>query len=452
MHKRWKMPGLLSALFTVLLPPSGWAGMDVATICTVDTHPKHQLIDVYTPVAHFKGNTLLVVPDRKDRPTVTQVAPNGRHTTVFLDPQPDYVSFPDPHNQFSVGVDPRGYIHIAGDMHQFGAGHGRHRNYVYPDRYDDRKGAAILYWRSVRPMNISGGFEFRGAKNSVHALPGISWSYGRFFNDREGNLYYSARVRAFSAKDYNQPDARRGSMGVGVYRYDEQTETWSALGGHVPHPNPGNVRIYHDVLYWAHSGRPDTEHGYQAYQANLNFDINDRMHFSVCGHIGDGETLRLVYAYSDDKGQTWHKADGTRIPGVPLQGDRGAQNLADVVTDMNHGSIAKVIADRHGNPAIKMGSNNSGWFVFRNGKWTFDKNIPGTRMFQQPDGDLIIIADWGTWMLRDLVPPVQPEKIGRGISMCSQFGALSTGNLHGPVMNKEKDKVLLAEFRFTESE
>lgn len=411
-------------------------------------HPGHSVSDVYTPVQHFKGYTFFVIPDVHDRPVVTQVDPNGVQTRVFLDDQEDYRALPDPHNGFSLGIDPQGYIHITGDMHQFGSGHSRNGRYPYPARYDDKQDAAMLYWRSVRPLDISAGFHFGGAKGASTVMPGTSWTYGRFINDRNGELYYSSRVRAFWTRDYRVPDSKRGSMAVGLYKYDTRTGTWTALGGTVPHKNPDNVSTFFNVLYWANSGRPDTQHSYQAYQANFNFDINNRLHFAGSGHIGDGSTVRLVYAYSDDEGRTWYKANGTRIPGLPLQGDEGAINLADVVNDSKQGSINKVSADRHGVPAIKVGQSGiSGWYVWNGTQWVVEKRLPGNRMFQRPNGELLVTAAWGIWRLRDLnLDTLSFESLTKaGLHTPSQFGALSTGNLYGLVMNKETTMVTLRE-------
>lgn len=422
----------------------------VNKLASLPIHAGHSVsrTDVHTPVQHFKGFTFFVVPGVNDRPVVIQVNPNGVEKRVYLDPRRDYRALPDPHNGFSMGIDPKGYIHITGDMHQFGARHSRDKRYAYPERYDDKKDAAMLYWRSVRPLDISAGFYFGGTKGAPTLMPGTSWTYGRFINDLHGELYYSSRVRAFWAKNFNLPDGKRGAMAVGLYKYNVTTETWRAIGGPIPHKNPSNVASFFDVFYWADSGRPDTGLSYQAYQANFNFDTHNRLHFTASGHIGDGTVIRLVYAYSDDEGATWHKANGDRIPGLPLQGDEGAVNAADVVNDSKHGAIAKVGADRHSVPAVKVGqSGTSGWFVWNGSRWVVDTRLPGNRLFQRPNGDVLLVAEWGVWTLPDLnLEALNIEPLSKsGLHTPSQFGVLSTGNLYGLGTNPESTLVTLRE-------
>jgi hypothetical protein len=420
------------------------------TLFSVPMGPGHSISDVYTPVTHAAGHTFFVIPDANHRPTVTQQFPDGRVVTVFLDPKDDYRAFPDPHNGFSLGLDKEGYLHITGDMHQFGARHGRHGGYPYPERYDDKEGAVMLYWRSRVPWDVERGFEFLGAAGSTRALPGTSWTYGRFFNDARGELYYSSRVRSYVSKNFQQPDARRGSLAVGLYRYHSDSRSWTAVGGSIPHPRPGSVARFHPVFFWANSGRPDTGHAYQAFQAHFNVDIHNRIHFTACGHIGkSGKVVRLVYAYSDDQGETWHRADGTRIPGLPLQGDDDAPNLPDVVRDMGSSSIVKVVADGNQRPAVKVGqSHHSGWIVWKDDKWNTLQSLPANRGFQRPNGDVLFNAPWGIWTLDDLAAPRHLRKFApSGLHTPSQVGTLLFDRLIGAGMNPDKTTATLYEIR-----
>ncbi|MCH8527469.1 MAG: BNR repeat-containing protein, partial [Kiritimatiellae bacterium] len=426
-----KLPALLA--FCALSAIRADEASGPKTLFSMPIKPGHQISDVYTPVAHTRGFTFFVIPDEQDRPLVTQVNPDGAVTSVYLDPEDDYTAFPDPHNGFSLGLDEKGYIHITGDMHQFGARHSRHGNYPYPERYDDKKDAAILYWRSRRPGNVSSGFEFRGRIDSPHRLPGRSWTYGRFLNAPDGQLFYTSRVRTINPHSYQRLGSRRGVIGFGLYRYESDTETWHAIGGDIPHEQPDQIARYYPIFYWANSGRPDTDFSYQPYQAHVNFDIHGRMHFAASGHIGDGETVRLVYAYSDDKGKIWHKANGDPIPGLPLQGDEGAANQADVVRDLKSGSIMKVVADRNSRPAVKMGqSQHSGWFVWNDTEWQLVKELPANRGFQRPNGDVLLTASWGVWSTPDLHPQTaNPQRVLPGISTPSQLGVLRYDRLIG---------------------
>ena len=46
----------------------------------VTTHKGHRVMEVYTPVAHAKGHTFFVMPDKDDRPVVTHIAADGGAT------------------------------------------------------------------------------------------------------------------------------------------------------------------------------------------------------------------------------------------------------------------------------------------------------------------------------------------------------------------------------------
>ncbi len=447
---------ILSAGLALVLSAGHAAAQKAAassrTLVTIATHPGHKVNDIYSPVAHRDGHTFFAIPDAKDRPTVTHIAPDGKVTTVYLDQNPDYRGFPDPHNGFSVGLDPHGYLHVTGDMHQFGAAHSRHGKYPYPERYDDKHGAAMLYWRSVKPWDVSAGFYFGGAKGAPTTMPGTSWSYGRFFNDRDGNLYYSARVRAFWPRSFDTPEARKGAMGLGVFAYDPKAGRWRALGAPCPHPNADLVRTAYPVLFWANSGRHDTGQSYQVYQAHLNFDTRNRLHLAVAAHIGPNNESGAFYAYSDDIGETWHRADGTRIPGLPLRGEKGEPNRADVVQLSKHTSIVKVVADRRGVPAVHLGSGAGGWFVWNGSKWIFDKRIPGIRGYVRPDGGIVFAAAWGSWLADNLnLNSFSARELKQGVSLGSHLGTLRDGRLVGLRPNKENTRVTVAEIVLPES-
>ncbi|MCC5844374.1 MAG: BNR-4 repeat-containing protein [Verrucomicrobia bacterium] len=418
------------------------------------TFPGHSVTDVYTPVGHARGHTFLVTPDENHHPVVIQATPSGEVRKVFLDPEHGvedaYRAFPDPHNHFSLGVDKRGYVHITGDMHQFGSGHARHGGFPYPERYDDKKNAAMLYWRSVEPWDITAGFRFMGAKDSPYRMPGASWTYGRFARDRDGELYYSSRVRSKWAKDYRIPGSRQGAMAFGLYRYDVDSERWRAVGAAPAFPNPDNVAQAFDVLYWTHSGRADTGQSYQAYQAQVNFDVNNRMHFNASSYVEPGEVSQMSYAYSDDGGETWYRADGSRIPGLPLRGEQDEENHAHFVANSAGGSA--VIGDRGGRPASSTGhSARSGWRVWNGSEWVVNTSIPGYRGYARPDGRLFFTAGWGIWLVDDLAgEDVRPRRLGGGIRSICQGGVLETGNIYGVLMNSERTKLSLVKGEFVE--
>lgn len=453
-------PAILSILL-ILGDDPAHAEVKVRELHSTETHIDHQIRVWPTPVAHFKGHSYYVTPDIKNRPVVAHVGPEGKSSVTFLDPKPDYVAFPDAHNSFSIGIDEKGYVHVTGDMHQFGARHSRHGAYPYPERYDDKKGVKMLYWRSVKPWDTSAGFEFFGAAGSSHLMPGNSWSYGRFFNDAEGKLFYSARVRAKTATSYQLPDARQGSMGLGLYEYHSDTATWTAIGERPDFPDAANVRESADVLFWANSGRMDTQGSYQVYMGDFNFDTKGRLHAAISATIGDNNLARILYAYSDDRGKTWHKTDGSRIPGLPLRGEDGQKNLADVVDTMNVTTVVAVTADRTGRPAIKYGTSGiTGWYVHGKSGWerkpTRPDGIPGHRAYILQDANLVFTAPWVVATTRDLSSGnFKGEIHDGGFDVASQLGAITTGKLYGLRTSKtdgKKIRISLVEMTFSPDE
>ena len=93
--------------------------LSVTTLYTQAVDPRNAVHWLWTPVQHFHGKTFVVVPDAALRPMVTQIDADGKTTSVPLDPRPDYHAASDGHNRFTMGIDPDGYLHIAGDMHGY---------------------------------------------------------------------------------------------------------------------------------------------------------------------------------------------------------------------------------------------------------------------------------------------------------------------------------------------
>jgi hypothetical protein len=429
---------------TPLLAEVNWQDQKLAA---GSSHEGHLVAsEVYTPVAHSQGHTFAVFVDAADHPTVIHVDPDGLVTNVPLDVQGDYRGLPDGHNGFSAGIDKAGFLHVTGDMHQFGAGQSRNEKYAYPERYDDKKNAAMLYWRSRKPWNVAAGFEFRGARGSRHLMPGTSWSYGRFVADRKGALYYSARVRAFWSKNYKLAGAKEGALALGLYRYDVETETWNAIGGY-PDTDPENTASRYRVLFWARSGRADTGGSYQVYQSAFSFDLANRLHLAVHAIVGPENDSRLLYASSGDGGVTWLKADGEVISGLPLRGEDREVNRADTITNAGAG-IVRVVADADGVPAVNQGHSYKGSFVWDGKAWTFRTDVPGHRGYTRLDGSLVFTSAWAVWDVDRLNKPSIDAKEQRpGLSVVSQKGVLETGDLYGLRVSKDGRSVSLHRMR-----
>jgi hypothetical protein len=341
-----------------VVPPWGEAEVILNTSVEWQTPSMGLLADnPYTPLWRFNGSTYFVWTDSTNRPWVTKIN-NLVPETAPLDTGADYVAQPDAHHLYSMGIDKNGYIHIAGDMHYYDEDTVAVIN-PYPLRYQKQ---TILYWKSKLPMSVTGGFAFTGTKGSTTALPGNGWTYGRFFTDSSGVLYYSSRVRAILA------GSLPGEMGIGLYRYDTVNQTWTAIGKEADQIRAGT---YFKVLAWEAGGMaPDQT--YQGFRTHLKFDLSNRLQLAFS--INTDTTLegndRLIYAMSPDGGVTWKKANGDIIPDLPIRAVDTSANRGDLVAHLRVapfiGSDVDVVSDLNGRPAVIV---DSLWRLWTGTQW-----------------------------------------------------------------------------------
>jgi hypothetical protein len=310
--------------------------LQVTTLYTAPINPANGVHPLWTPVQHYRGRTFVVVPDVSLRPLVTQIDAAGKVTTVPLDPNPDYTVLSDGHNRFTMGIDKDGYLHVAGDMHGYAWW-----ATTYVARYQRQN---MMYWRSNKPLDVTGGFTFAGGLTSATALPGEEWGGdSRFFNDRNGELFFSSRVRAFTGGPLAGTEP---FIAYGVYRYDTATGLWTALGGSPAAAAPG-AKHFNTVLYWEHTL------AFEAYQCAPRFDNSNRLHFAIAGNTAGTEGSGLIYARSDDGGLHWKKAGGAPIPGLPLRGKDGEPDQGDlIVRSKKVAQQSPVFIDKDGRVAV----------------------------------------------------------------------------------------------------
>jgi hypothetical protein len=383
----------------------------------------------YSQVWHYKNSTYLVWVDEKLRAQVTQVT-NGVAVTVPLDAQPDYLVQADGHHRFSLGIDKTGYVHITGDMHHY-SDLSTGVITPYPARYQRKK---ILYWRSNKPEDISGGFSFRGDSFDT-AIPGGGWILGRFFTDNNGELFYSSHVHAYEASD------NKGQMAVGLYKFNATTQTWVSIGGLASKTDPYLSHLY-PVFYWENSGMSGG--WFQNYQASFKFDKANRMYFAVTGNTNSalGGANRLLFAMSDDGGLTWKKANGTIIGPLPLRGIDNLPNTADVVEDSGttnfFGAKPGLIIDKNGKPGISLDGKWRTW----NGKaWTIDAKqnfgsyLTADTGYRLATNDLILNSNTFNKLLRTESfdsPSIGYDFIGyKGLNCLDDYGLRNSGSVYG---------------------
>lgn len=303
-----------------------------------------------TALSTYDGTTYFVWVDANDYPQVTRISSTGVVQTVRLDLDDSYEVYPDGHHTFSLGIDSDGYVHVVGDMHNFDPLISGSNIPDYLDRFDN---ANIMYWVSdTNNPQSTLTFSFVGDDLS-RTVPGSRFSYCKFYNDRNLNLYMLARIQLTSS-------FVPGCRGVGLYRYDAATQSWVARGA-LP---PSSFTPSDSCILWEDNGHSGG--GYQGFMATLAFDMYNRMHFASTINNNDAspDATHVLYAYSDDGGLTFHQAtNDTLIPGLPMRAS--GTNAADVVADAasvseyfwNH---AGVFVDGQGTPAVTYWKKSDG--------------------------------------------------------------------------------------------
>ena len=366
------------------------------TLMTVPTHPDVETSSWSSAIASHNGATYMVwVDDNLDG----RIAKYDHATDTYETATVFSEVFPDGHHKLSLGIDEEGYLHVAGDMHShswirpdneinayFDQSDGFHDETDEKERFvEDAEGNLVdttdyswQYWVSDNPEDIS-SFTFEGS--TARRIPGIHVSYPRFIRDRSGVLYATFRHRITPNDDItywlegsedsggtNYLDGPgyfhngvfvRGTFAGGVARYDASSRTWTMLGGsnyrfdgeEFDPANDGQTYSQYSFagdfpsLMWHRTGR---EAGplplYQGFNNDIFFDVNNRMHLTWTFYSEDSSaktggfsTSHLMYAYSDDGGDSWHRADGSLIQSLPITIERGSVAHHQPATYTNDG-------------------------------------------------------------------------------------------------------------------
>ena len=233
---------------------------------------------------------------------------------------------------WSIAMDQEGFLHVTGGMHnapnaaQYIPGSWESMGASRDHTEDDYP--TMLYWVSRNPGDIE-SLEFVGQRDNPRNAPApLGMCYMNFVQDRDGLLYLYGRIHV------------QGIQSWGLYRYDLSARRWSGVGGYAPDvtvefPEWANANIemaadwlslptfrwkntatQNQVLAWALQ-----PHFYNYMRGwGIRFDRTNRMHVQV-GLFGfDAGNRNLhseLYAYSDDGGETFHRADGTELA-LPL--------------------------------------------------------------------------------------------------------------------------------------
>lgn len=249
--------------------------------------------DFCSGVSTYNKNIYTVWLGTDNSTMIAKKTPSGVVTTYKI---PNSIAPADTyHSAASLGIDKDGYIHVTSGMH-----YGNWR-----------------YWVSNHPEDIT-SFTFYG-DNVDRRPPGYDASYLNFVTDRYGKLFACYRVRLGANLAWNG-----GILAACVARYDTATHKWTALGGtnwKFSGVNAGKEpSVKATVLAWTNKNA--SYDAYEGYKPNIQVDKNNRLHFAALGQDwGDNKVIwgtHTFYAYSDDSGDTWHRADGSVISVLPM--------------------------------------------------------------------------------------------------------------------------------------
>jgi len=344
--------------------------------------------DFASPLTTFNGAIYYTYIDPDLKGKVVKKDSNG---TITENTVIEAVSFNDTHAELSLAVDMDGYIHLTGNMH----------------------GHPMRYWRSESPEDIN-NFVFYGNDEAQGGISGEAVSYPRFVKSRKGTLFLTFRTELVNS---NIDGRKPGWLGGAIARYDTHTKRWTRLGSlNYSFTNINGEQLKGNdldgwnekVVVWDESGiGTDFDRAYQGYKLRMVVDKSNRLH--LAWNIGRDknnissnlalEGTHIMYAYSDDEGNTWHKADGSLVT-MPMT----SQN-ADIVFQSptaRFGNFIDITVDNQQNPIILQGNTEDGFVVFIF-KWN---GAEWERVnYTQGDGwikDLGFPVGWPGWACTDL--------------------------------------------------
>jgi hypothetical protein len=258
--------------------------------------------------------------------------PDGKTQKVYLEGE-NFVLYGEDAKMrgWSLFADEKGFIHLIGGQH----------NKTQPERFIPGSWETMgvtqarqMYWVSQKPESID-SFEFVGAEGDPRAIPAWYLNYLVIRKSFDGRNVLVCRINHYDWQSW------------GAFLYDSETKRWSALGGdaclayrdateadplysyyaprdyrwrvvdpssrgHLPE-FPGDQK----ALAWSWS---PAFYNYCRDNWSIRFDRTGRMHVKVnlFGVQEEGFYHHSkLYAYSDDMGKTFYRADGRPVE-LPL--------------------------------------------------------------------------------------------------------------------------------------
>lgn len=353
-----------------------------------------------SPMQTFEGYIYIMSHDAGFRPFVNKYKVGGRPeaenpsepVASFLldkDEVDVYRVFDNSHHQFSVGVDAAGYIHIIGDMHHGGQGsHRAEKGSPLPERFHNEYGDQ-MYWISDNPEDVT-SFTFVGS-DPTRNIPAGDISYHYIKNDNDNTLYMGCRQSVKRTRRHVT-----GIMGHGLFRYDPWEKKWTAIGG-IPYINGSDYglpqKVGHkwlgeslvSILWEPHAEFKGGTPWYQSPKGTLKFDKNNNMHFT-CAINGDSVSYgptHIVYARSNDGGETFNRVDGSQIQELPIRVTGPVENRGDIVLSkeqadneglpMFSSKVKGLLWDENYSPAVTYNGGNVRFYDKTSGEWMYKR-------------------------------------------------------------------------------
>jgi hypothetical protein len=273
---------------------------------------------------------------------IVKIDASGQREKVYLG-GPDFVLDGEDSKVigWSIFVDRNGFIHLFGGQHNnpdpalFAPGTWEalpaSRDRSAPDF------PAQMYWVSREPGDIT-TMEFVGRRNDPRSIPANYLNYMTIVQHPTHGTYLYGRVEAL------------GWQSWGAFRYDADAHRWHEVGGD-PHALLQNAFAAHpDWRRFLHSTvcgtLPDAPTDFRilawAWQPpfynfcrddwGLRFDRTGRLHvhLQISGLDLAGRLVPSgVYAWSDDGGATFHRADGSAVK-LPLTLNPAPDHRTDI--------------------------------------------------------------------------------------------------------------------------
>lgn len=279
------------------------------------------------------------------RVPITKINADGTEQKIYLEGTNFILDGADQKcRAWSIFTDELGYVHVMGGQHN-----APNANHYIPGSWEkmgvsrDGKNENYplqMYWMSTKPESID-SFKFSGQRSNPQAIPA-------------GYLNYICFVQSPSNETYLY--GRAGGLGFqcwGMFRYDAAAKRWTAVGGDpyyliesARRQNPDWLSYLHDAVRYSPPKAPsDVRSLVWAWQPpfynfcrdrwGIRFDKTGRMHvrMAIAGLDGAGYVrATAVYAWSDDRGKTFYRADGSKVE-LPLTVNPAPEHNAEIDCD-----------------------------------------------------------------------------------------------------------------------